>query len=179
MPSRRKLYFDVVLTVGGPSARVSPMLDADRDGETFEALPALTGDADERQREGQELTPLFVPYHWTAPTPPPAPFGLESQTPGESNPAGFLGPLVITLTGPPDPGTVTLGVTVIEAFNIGPLTGISLEVVGNTILVHNTMGGGDEWTISSGLSLELQATILELGTGDPLIANTVTWFFGP
>jgi len=64
---RRKLYYDVVLTTGAPSVLVAPTLEADRDGATFEALEALTGDASARERERQELTPIFVPYHWSEP----------------------------------------------------------------------------------------------------------------
>lgn len=175
MPRGRKLYYDVTLTVGAPSARVAPTLEPDRNGALLDTLAALDGNSDGPARDRSELTSLFVPYHWTAPEPPPPAFSVDTYGPPDGPYTGYL---FIVFTGPVDPSSVDLGTSVVNSINSAGYAGVSLEVVANEIRIHNTEGAGDEWQMGGQFSVDLFATVLELGTGSPLDPETsANWFF--
>lgn len=175
MPRGRKLYYDVALTAGAPSAQVSPTLTPDRNGAVLDTLPALDGNAGAGERDRQELTAVFMPYHWTPPPPPPDEFMMTNYGPPDGP---YVGYLFIVLNGMADPSTVILGDTIVASINSGGYSGLSVEVVANEIRIHNTDGeGGDHWEMGGQFSVDLFDTILEEGTARPLVPTSANWFF--
>jgi len=62
MAQARKLYFDVSLTSGAPSASFALTEgDGDRYQALLEALPALTGNATGDDKHQHEVTAFFLP----------------------------------------------------------------------------------------------------------------------
>jgi hypothetical protein len=96
--SRQKLYYDVTLTVGAPSARVAPTLEADRDGNLIAALSALSGDAAALAKAQQEVTAIFIPYAGTVPAPSPG-GGYQLTISNITQAEWGAGPLTITEDG--------------------------------------------------------------------------------
>lgn len=179
MARGRKLYYNVVLTEGAPSAVFSPTLAADRNGNLLDALPALTGNATDEQKARQEVTAIFVPYHQTA-AGAGGDFLFVDAISGDEgaerffpNGTGFQGPIVLQFSGGDvNPATAILGTTVvIDQDNPGTYF-FSLEPVDDTILVHLLDGEGgevtDDW-VDLGTTITIELTSgLEDDEGDPL-----------
>jgi hypothetical protein len=177
----RKLYYDVVLTEGAPSAVVAPTLTPDRNGNLLDRLPALTGNATASQKAQQELTAIFVPYSQEADA---GEFEFVDAISGDEgaerffpNGTGFQGPIVLQFTGGDvNPATAILDTTVIITQDNPGTYFFSLEPVDDTILVHLLEGEGgevsDDWVdLGTEITIELTSG-LEDDEGDALTNPT-------
>jgi hypothetical protein len=83
--------------------------------------------------------------------------------------SGFTGPLVLVFDAIVNPATVVLGASLlltgsaVEGFGT-----ITHETIANTIVLHNDIGGGDDWASEGIMDITMLPSILQLGTGYPL-----------
>jgi len=80
---------------------------------------------------------------------------------------GFFGPLTLFFDGEIDPATVVQGSTLIidDGPGFGPYT---FEVVGTRLIIHNSVGGGDDWHGDGVLLITCSAGIKKLTLGTEL-----------
>lgn len=172
----RKLYFDVTLTEGNPSARF-PLTETednpgDRYGAFLDTMTAATGNAGTAERQRREVTAWFQPLG-----PVVGGFNYLSYISGDAEPptrtrfqgpAGFQGPIVLVFDEVPNPATAIIGTSVILDCSREDMV-FSLDFAGSTILIHlDGPGPPDDW-VDLGMDLAIGLTSdLQDMEGDPL-----------
>jgi hypothetical protein len=172
----RKLYFDVTLTEGNPSARF-PLTEiegnpGDRYGAFLDTMAPALGTSATDEKQAREVMAWFQPQG-----PVVGGFNFLTNINGDAQPPrravfhgpdGFLGPIVLVFDEVPNQATAILGSSVILDCSREDMQ-FSLDFDGTTILIHlDGPGPPDDW-YDLGMDLAIGLTIdLQDMEGDPL-----------